>query len=425
MNKDEVLKQYFGHAEFRDGQDDIIDRIMDGRDVMCIMPTGAGKSLCYQVPAVLLEGITIVVSPLISLMNDQVMSLIQAGIPAAYLNSSLTDKQYDKALIQAGSGKYKIIYAAPERLLTSRFFNFANSVKISMITVDEAHCVSQWGHDFRPSYLKIIDFINMLSCRPVISAFTATATKEIEADIVRVLQLEDPYRITTGFNRSNLFFQVLQPTGKMQRLLRFMKEHTGLCGIVYCSTRKNVEDVCGTLCRNKFPATRYHAGLEDQERIENQDAFSSDRIKIMVATNAFGMGIDKSNVSFVVHYNMPQSIENYYQEAGRAGRDGRPAECVILYNAADVETIRYLLDQSEGNPDLEEHMQSQIRQNEKRRLQDMVDYCLTRTCLREYILTYFGAKAKKQCGNCANCRAGDNKPQTPDSKGLTQVPSGF
>lgn len=404
MDKQEVLRTYFGFSEFRDGQDEIVDRILNGQDVMCIMPTGAGKSICYQVPALLLDGITIVISPLISLMKDQVNSLTQAGVRAAYLNSSLSGKQYEKALRQALDGVYKIIYVAPERLLTKSFIDFSRSVKISMVTIDEAHCVSQWGHDFRPSYLKIADYFDQLGYRPIVSAFTATATREIRDDIVRILRLQDPYRITTGFNRENLYFEVQQPLDKMKALLNIVKMNTGKCGIVYCSTRKSVEDVSSALSRKGLSVTRYHAGLEDAERKENQEAFAGGLAKIIVATNAFGMGIDKSDVSFVVHYNMPKSIEGYYQEAGRAGRDGSPAECVLLYDVSDVKIIKYIMDLAPDNPALDEVMRQAVKQKELERLNYMIEYCGRKTCLREYILTYFGANSGSNCGNCSNCR---------------------
>ena len=321
MNKFEVLKQYFGHDEFRNGQSEIIDNILAGRDVLGIMPTGAGKSVCYQVPAMLLDGITIVISPLISLMKDQVESLVQSGIPAAYINSSLSFAQYQEVLRRACAGEYKLIYAAPERLVTDGFLAFAENSRISMVTVDESHCVSQWGQDFRPSYLKIPEFISKLSYRPVISAFTATATEHVKEDISSLLGLRSPFTITTGFDRQNLYFEVRRPAERLSELIKIIDENRGKSTIVYCATRKNVEVVCDALCDRGFAATRYHAGLSDDERRRNQDAFLYDKCGIMVATNAFGMGIDKSNVSLIIHYNMPKNIESYYQEAGRAGRD--------------------------------------------------------------------------------------------------------
>lgn len=422
MNKEEALKQYFGYDEFRDGQEEIIDQIMSGRDVMCIMPTGAGKSVCYQIPAILLDGITIVVSPLISLMNDQVSTLTRSGIRAAFLNSSLTQKQYDKAILQAQDGMYKIVYVAPERLLTKSFIDFSNAITISMVTVDEAHCVSQWGHDFRPDYLSIAQYIDMLPCRPIISAFTATATREVKEDVVKILQLQNPYLITTGFNRKNLFFEVLYPQNKTEMLLRYVQKHPGLCGIVYCSTRKTVEEVCDALCKRGLPATRYHAGLEEHERTDNQNAFGCDQKKIMVATNAFGMGIDKSNVSYVVHYNMPGSIENYYQEAGRAGRDGNPAKCVMFYSFSDEKTSRYFINNSKDKANLEKKVQIAIRQKEMKRLKSMIEYSQTKTCLRAFILNYFAEKTDCFCGYCSNCRAKTSEMKKPVQ--IIKVPEG-
>ena len=321
MDQYEVLKKYFGYSGFRSGQEELIGAILSGRDVLGIMPTGAGKSVCYQVPALMLPGVTVVVSPLISLMKDQVRSLNEAGVHAAYINSSLSENQIRKALEFAAEGRYKIIYAAPERLMTPLFQQFASRTEISMVTVDEAHCISQWGQDFRPSYRNIIDFVASLPVRPVVSAFTATATEAVRDDILCVLGLRDPKLLVTGFDRENLYFEV--KTGKKdEELLKYVKEHKEESGIVYCATRKNVEAVCELLRREGIRATRYHAGLSAEERRKNQDQFIFDENPIMVATNAFGMGIDKSNVRYVVHYNMPQSMENYYQEAGRAGRDG-------------------------------------------------------------------------------------------------------
>lgn len=404
MNKFEVLKQYFGHDEFRNGQSEIIDNILAGRDVLGIMPTGAGKSVCYQVPAMLLDGITIVISPLISLMKDQVESLVQSGIPAAYINSSLSFAQYQEVLRRACAGEYKLIYAAPERLVTDGFLAFAENSRISMVTVDESHCVSQWGQDFRPSYLKIPEFISKLSYRPVISAFTATATEHVKEDISSLLGLRSPFTITTGFDRQNLYFEVRRPAERLSELIKIVDENRGKSTIVYCATRKNVEVVCDALCDRGFAATRYHAGLSDDERRRNQDAFLYDKCGIMVATNAFGMGIDKSNVSLIIHYNMPKNIESYYQEAGRAGRDGEPASCILLYNGQDVALARFLIENSnEDNEELSEKEKAELRRKDYERLKQMTFYATTNDCLRASILKYFGEKPPVFCGHCSNC----------------------
>lgn len=404
MDKYAILKEFFGHDDFREGQAELIDSILDGSDVLGIMPTGAGKSICYQVPALMLDGITLVISPLISLMKDQVSTLIQAGIKAAYINSSLTSSQYSEVFRRAYNGEYKIIYIAPERLITEAFISFAEQVKISMVTVDEAHCVSQWGQDFRPSYLKIVQFIEKLSYRPIISAFTATATNEVREDISHILHLNNPFVITTGFDRENLFFGVLKPEDKFNELKKILENNQGKCGIVYCIARKTVEEVCDRLNAEGFSATRYHAGLSDKERRVNQDDFIYDRKPVIVATNAFGMGIDKSNVSFVVHYNMPKNLESYYQEAGRAGRDGEPADCILLYSGRDVRTNQFLIEnRQDTNEDLTDEMREAVRAKDRERLKIMTFYCATNGCLREYILRYFGEKASNFCGNCSNC----------------------
>ena len=398
-----VLKEYFGHDSFREGQDRITDSLLGGRDVLGIMPTGAGKSICYQVPALMFDGITIVVSPLISLMKDQVSALVQSGVAAAYINSSLTHAQYLKVLQNTESGKYKIIYVAPERLCAPAFLGICRNLNISMVAVDEAHCVSQWGQDFRPSYLKIPDFIDALNSRPVVGAFTATATGAVRDDIKTLLRLVSPLVVTTGFDRPNLFFSVMQPKNKSIELMKLIKERKNESGIVYCSTRKAVEEVCELLQKNGFAATRYHAGLDENERRRNQDDFVYDRATIMVATNAFGMGIDKSNVSFVIHYNMPKNMESYYQEAGRAGRDGRSADCTLLYSAKDVRTNQFLINNSEPNPALTEDEQEEVRRRDRERLKQMTFYCTTHKCLRKFILEYFGDKGPERCEKCSNC----------------------
>ena len=399
----QILEEYFGYPAFRPGQEELIDALLARRDAVGIMPTGAGKSLCYQVPALLMEGITLVVSPLISLMRDQVSALVQNGVRGAYLNSSLSWSQYRAALRNAKAGVYKIIYVAPERLLTPEFLDFAKSAPIAMVTIDEAHCVSQWGQDFRPSYLSIPEFIGALPQRPVVSAFTATATPRVRQDILSLLQLRDPWVTVTSFNRPNLYFEVRRPKDKLQETLRLLEERRNKSGIVYCATRKAVEEVCQALRDQGFAATRYHAGLPDQERQQNQEDFLYDRSTVMVATNAFGMGIDKSNVSFVIHYNMPKDLESYYQEAGRAGRDGGPAECFLLYSGADVALNRFLFTHGEENQYIDEAVLEQLTQQNEQRLRAMTGYCHTTSCLREYILHYFGEHAPTQCGNCQNC----------------------
>lgn len=398
-----VLKEYFGHDSFREGQDRITDSLLGGRDVLGIMPTGAGKSICYQVPALMFEGVTVVVSPLISLMKDQVSALVQSGVAAAYINSSLTHAQYLKVLQNTENGKYKIIYVAPERLCAPAFLEICRSLSISMVAVDEAHCVSQWGQDFRPSYLKIPDFIESLPSRPVVGAFTATATGTVREDIKNLLKLRAPLVVATGFDRPNLFFSVMHPNKKSIALMKLIKERKGESGIVYCSTRKAVEEVCELLNKNGFTATRYHAGLDEDERRLNQDDFVYDRAPIMVATNAFGMGIDKSNVSFVIHYNMPKNMESYYQEAGRAGRDGRNADCILLYSSKDVRTNQFLINNSEPNPDLTEDEQEEVRRRDRERLKQITFYCTTHKCLRKFILEYFGDKSPERCCKCSNC----------------------
>ncbi len=405
INKQSLLKEYFGYTDFRPGQEELIDSILSGRDVLGVMPTGAGKSMCYQLPALLLTGITLVVSPLISLMKDQVNALTQVGIPAAYLNSSLSDEQYREAFRRARAGKYKIIYVAPERLETESFIRFAEETHISLIAVDEAHCVSQWGQDFRPSYLKIVNLIEHLSYRPTIGAFTATATAEVKTDVIRILNLNDPLSVTTGFDRANLYFEVAKPKSKALYLRKLLSQRPNSSGIIFCATRAAVERVCEDLRQCGLSVTRYHAGLDDEERKQNQEDFIYDRCRVMVATNAFGMGIDKSNVSFVIHFNMPKNLESYYQEAGRAGRDGTPADCILLYSGADIQTAKFLIQNSEENSELSEKARELVLRRDMDRLNKMVAYCKTNGCLRKYILNYFGEASEGGCSNCGNCRS--------------------
>lgn len=403
MNKFEILKHYFGHDTFRDGQENIIDNISNGNDALCIMPTGGGKSICYQIPALMSDGIAIVISPLISLMKDQVTSLNQNGIRAAYINSTLTSAQQSRAIYNAMRGEYRLIYVAPERLEAPAFINLCNSIKISLIAVDEAHCVSQWGHDFRPSYLKIADFISKLDNRPVISAFTATATDAVKRDILNLLGLKNPYQITTGFDRKNLFFAVKRPQRKQKELLAIVSEHKNQSGIIYCATRKNVEKVSDFLNDNGYRSLIYHAGLNSEIRNRNQEDFINDRCNLIVATNAFGMGIDKPDVRFVVHYNMPKNLENYYQEAGRAGRDGENSDCILLYSPADVHTQRFFIENNDENAELTDEQREKIKKNDYYKLNKMVGYCTSTACLRNYILNYFGEYHTNDCNNCSAC----------------------
>lgn len=389
-----LLKKYYGYDDFRRGQQEIIQHILEGKDVLGIMPTGAGKSICYQLPALMLEGVTIVVSPLISLMKDQVDTLCQMGVEAAYINSSLTTSEFNQVLTGARANKYKLLYVAPERLETDSFMDLIQSINISMLAIDEAHCVSQWGHDFRPSYRKIYGITKVIENRPVIAAFTATATPEVKTDIIKLLRLHQPFTLTTGFDRENLYFEVLKPANKLTQLLQYLSKNHDKSGIIYASTRKTVDTLYERLRHKGYAVGKYHAGLTEESRTSAQEDFLCDRLQIMVATNAFGMGIDKSNISYVLHFNMPKNIESYYQEAGRAGRDGEPAECTLLFSPADIVTNRLLI---ENGSDTD-------KTGDYQRLNDMVDYCNTDKCLREYILEYFGEIHKeKNCNNCSNC----------------------
>lgn len=396
MTANEILKKYFGYDNFRAGQAEIINHILEKEDCLGIMPTGAGKSICYQIPAMIFDGITVVISPLISLMKDQVDSLNQVGITSTYINSSLTENEYLQTIQNIYHGMYKIIYVAPERFFSDTFINMLNFLDISMIAVDEAHCVSQWGHDFRPSYCEISKVISSLSKRPIIVSFTATATQVVKDDIIKLLNLHTPFVLTTGFDRQNLYFSVQTPESKKEFLLNFLEEHKNISGIIYCSTRKTVDEVYERLLVYGYKVSKYHAGMSEKNRTNSQDDFVYDRTEIMVATNAFGMGIDKSNVRYVIHYNMPSDLESYYQEAGRAGRDGDKAECVLLFSRADVVTNKFLIEHSsEGN-----HV------NEYQKLNDIVDYCNSSKCLRSYILEYFGETPNfNNCKFCSNCNS--------------------
>ena len=398
----EALKAVFGYDSFRPGQEAVINAILKGRDILAVMPTGAGKSLCYQVPAMLLSGITLVISPLISLMQDQVKALNEAGVDAAFINSSLSEKELNDTFKNAYKGHYKIIYVAPERLMSEGFISFAKSVEISMVTVDEAHCISQWGQDFRPSYMDIAEFINILDKRPIISAFTATATQNVREDIICSLGLSDPYFLVTGFDRENLFFQVDKPQNKERFILDFIERHRGESGIIYCATRKNVDSLYILLRKQHISVGKYHAGMSNEERKQMQNDFVFDYTSIVIATNAFGMGIDKSNVRFVIHYNMPSSMENYYQEAGRAGRDGLNSECILLFSPQDIIINRFLLEHKDFS-DIDPIDAMTIRERDIKRLQIMEGYCYTTECLRNYILKYFGEDPKKPCDDCGNC----------------------
>ena len=405
MDKYNVLKEIFGYDSFRDGQEKVIDAVLSGRDALAIMPTGAGKSICFQVPALMLEGVTLVVSPLISLMKDQVNSLTQNGVKAAFINGSLTEKQIAKAMENARAGKYKIIYVAPERLNTYSFLSLSDYIDISLICVDEAHCVSQWGQDFRPSYLEIGEYIKSLPVRPVVCAVTATATPKVRRDIVDFIGLKNPDVTLLSFDRKNLHFAVLKPKSKPKELRRFLDLYKGRSGIVYCSSRKTADSLYEALKIEGYSVTKYHAGLEAEERKRNQELFINDKREVVIATNAFGMGIDKSNVSFVIHYNMPGDIESYYQEAGRAGRDGCNADCILFYNGRDIQTQRYFIDTAEENPNMSRNERLKFRSIRLSRLQSMIKYTESESCLRQCMLSYFGEEAPDFCGNCLVCQS--------------------
>ena len=403
-----TLRTVFGYERFRPGQQEAVDALMSGHDLLAVMPTGAGKSICYQVPALTVPGITLVISPLISLMRDQVGALLQAGVRAAYINSTLSPRQQMKALQNAAAGVYRIIYVAPERLLTDVFLAFAKAAPLSFVIVDEAHCVSQWGQDFRPGYLSILPFLQSLPQRPPVGAFTATATTAVRDDIERLLGLQNPIRVLTGFDRPNLRFEVRRPENRDAELLSFLRQHRGESGIVYCATRKSCEEVAGMLQENGIDAGCYHAGMADEDRTRVQEDFVSDRIGVIAATNAFGMGIDKSNVTFVVHYQMPKDLESYYQEAGRAGRDGSDAVCLLLYKPQDVRLQQFFIEhqqeqQEEGG--MPENVQKTVRERSEARLKEMTFYAVGRGCLRARILRYFGETAPEHCGNCSGCSA--------------------
>nr|WP_035666576.1 DNA helicase RecQ [Halalkalibacter akibai] len=391
----EKLKSIYGYHSFRNGQRQIIKQILDGTDTIGIMPTGGGKSLCYQIPALILDGLTLVISPLISLMKDQVDALTELNVPATYLNSSLSAKEEHERVQQIKQGFYKLVYVAPERLEQYQFQQLINQLPLSLVAIDEAHCMSQWGHDFRPSYLSISSWLEHLNQKPVVLALTATATKQVCKDLQQFLGIDEDYVITTGFERANLTFQVKKGLDKKRYLDSFLKSKRKESGVIYASTRKEVEQIYAHLRRDGIEVAAYHGGMSEEDRTRSQEAFIHDEVKIIVATNAFGMGIDKSNVRFVIHYNIPRTIEAYYQEAGRAGRDGEESECILLFSSQDVRTQAFLIEQSDRNADRQEM--------EYKKLQQMTAFSHTERCLQQYILLYFGDATNKTCGKCSNC----------------------
>lgn len=402
QTKEEILKKYFDYTEFRTGQQELIEQLLAGGSVLAVMPTGAGKSICYQIPALLMDGLTIVISPLISLMKDQVRSLKERGIEAAYLSSSMSKQEYGAAVYAVHNNKCKLLYVSPERLQNEQFRAFVGEQKVALVVVDEAHCLVRWGESFRPAYLEIKPFIDSLEQRPLVAAFTATATPAIRKEIKEYLELEQPLELVTGFDRPNLYFGVEKPMVKRRFLRSWLPKQSG-CGIIYCATQRQTEDVYNDLNAWGYTAGRYHAGLSMEERQRNQNAFIKNEVQFMVATNAFGMGIDKPDVRSVLHYTLPLDVESYYQEAGRGGRDGLPAECILLFERRDVMQMRQLLEYSCEQREGSKEDKKIWLTNGYQRLRDIEGYCFIKGCLRKYLLDYFGQNAGDYCGNCSNC----------------------